>query len=60
MAPESSCDGELSGSPGTSQAVDFSDDPNDLCDQAFNELTSNISECQYVDRIDGNAIYLQM
>ena len=57
MAPESSCDGELSGSPGTSQAADFSDDPNDLCDQVSNELTSNISESQYVDRIDGNAIF---
>ena len=57
MGPESSCDGELSESPGTSQAADFSDDRNDLCDQVFNERTSNISEYQYVDRIDGNAIF---
>ena len=54
MALESSCDGELSGSLSTSQAADPSDEPNELCDQIFYELTSNISACQYVDTIDGN------
>ena len=54
MALESSCDGELSGFLSTSQAADPSDEPNDLCDQIFYELTSNISACQYVDTIDGN------
>ena len=57
MAPESLCDGVLSGSSGTSQAAYFSDDSNDLCYQVFNELTSNISKCQYVDQTDGNAVF---
>ena len=54
MALESSCDGELSESLSTSQAADPNDEPKDLCDQIFYELTSNISACQYVDTIDGN------
>ena len=57
MVLESLCDGELSGFLSTSQAADPSDEPNELCDQIFYELTSNVSTCQYVDTIDGKCIY---
>jgi len=50
MALDSPCAGHLSESTMyTSQAANLSNEPNDLCDQIFYSLTSNVSECSYID-----------
>jgi len=50
MALDSPCAGELSElTMYTSQAADLCNEPNDLCDQMFYSLTSNVSECSYID-----------
>ena len=49
MALELSSVGDLRGSSRTSLAADPSDDTNELSEHVFNELTSNISKCEYVD-----------
>ena len=49
MALRFSCDGELSETLCTSQAVDPNNEPSEMCDQIFNSITSNIADCDYFD-----------
>ena len=57
MAPDHSCDGELSGSQHSSQAAEPRDHPNELCDHVFNEITSNVNKCEYADLSNDDVIF---
>ena len=40
---------ELSEALCTSRAADPNNEPNKMCDQIFNSITSNIADCDYID-----------
>ena len=49
MALELLCDGEMSEALRTSPAADLFNQPNELCDQMFNSMTSNVIKCENMD-----------
>ena len=58
MAHGSLFDGKPSDAPLTSQAADLCDDTIDMSDQLFNSMTSNVKECDYIDKNASNQIFL--
>ena len=49
LALELLCDGELSEALRTSSAAGLFNQLNELCDQIFNSMTSNVIKCEYMD-----------